>query len=186
MALIVEQAKPLADYCLSATATHKLSAATVFAHNVRTAHFRQFCETALAQLLYASDEKVRSQASKCFFRMEGEELGNYLDLAHRFIQSPAFTTEFHNLVWALERTTSKIPETIYLLCDRYIRDLIDRNALDGKIFRVDIDSISQLLVKAYSQSGRNQSLQTRCLDLIDRLVMIGTYGLNKALEQYER
>ncbi len=44
---------------------------------------------------------------------------------------------------------------------------------------------SIILVRTYNQS-RNPKTQARCLDLFDRMVQLGVYGVYGTLEQYER
>ena len=175
--LVVEEARWLADFCLSGTAEHRTAAAEIFVANLRTTHFREFCEQALVQLFHDSSPEVRSQAAKCFFRFEGEQLGEYVNLIEAFVQSPAFITDCHDLIYALEKTTAKLPDITYLACKQFI------NAVDS--ITVDANIISQLLVRVYSQS-KDQALRSRCLDLIDRLAQMEAYGLNEALALIER
>ena len=186
ISLVIEQAKPLADHCLSGHEGHRLAAAEVFANNIRSAHFRQECKDALILLFNDPDEKVRAQSAKCFFDMEGEELSKYLDLVNQFISSAAFLNSFHDLIWAMERTTARLPEIICMMCDRYITDLLEENSRNGKAFRTDINLICKLLMTSYSQSSKQPELQSQCLNLIDRLAVIGLYDLDKVLEEYER
>lgn len=175
--LVVEEARWLADFCLSGTAEHRTAAAEIFVANLRTTHFREFCEQALVQLFHDPSPEVRSQAAKCFFRFEGEQLGEYVNLIEAFVQSPAFITDCHDLIYALEKTTAKLPDITYLACKQFI-NAVDSNAVDANI-------ISQLLVRVYSQS-KDQALRARCLDLIDRLAQMEAYGLNEALALIER
>ncbi|MBF2046554.1 MAG: hypothetical protein IGS54_04130 [Elainella sp. C42_A2020_010] len=180
----IEEAGSLASYCLSGTKAHRLAAAEIFVANLRSAHFREFYENTLIQLFNDSDAEVRSEATKCFFHFE-EELEKYINLVNHFIQSPAFINNSHDLIWSLEKTSAKLPESIYLVCDRFVADLVDEHE-GGKSILRDARSISLLLIRIYSQNDKNQSLQSQCLDLIDRMVEIGVYGLDQALEPYER
>ena len=40
--------------------------------------------------------------------------------------------------------------------------------------------------RALFTESRNPNTQTRCLDLFDRVAQLGVYGVDRALEQYER
>jgi len=183
--LSMEEAGPLADSCLSGTKAHRLAAAEVFVANLRSAHFREICENALIQLFYDEDAEVRKEAGKCFFHFE-EDLGDYVRLVNSFIQSPAFGSGSHDLIRSLEEMAAKLPESAYLICDRFVTDLVEEHAQDRRSTYRDATSISQLLIKLYSQSAQNQELQSQCLDLIDRMTEIGVYGLDQAIEPYER
>lgn len=183
--LIIEEAHSFAERCLSGTESHRIAAAEIFVANLRSAHFREFCETGLTQLFNDSDEKVRVEAAGCFFHLEGEQLGEYVSLVQAFVESRAFETDCQDLIYALEKTTAKLPDITYLVCEKFVRyfslmaaDIRTRSASDA-------DKISELLIRVYSQS-KDENLRSRCLDLVDSLTETGAYGLDKALQQFER
>ena len=184
--LVIDEADYLAERCLSARQSHRLAAAQVFSVNLKQASYRERCANALVRLFHDRDEKVRSQAASCFSKLEGNELCAYSTLTNQFIHSLAFTDCFHDLVWALEKTTANLPELTFSVCSHYIDDFFEEYARSGKAYKVDIDSIIQLLIKTYSQSAKNLDLQSNCLDLIDRMSEIEVYGLKKVLENFER
>jgi hypothetical protein len=181
-----EEASWLAELCLSGTEAHRIAAAEIFVANLRNAHLRKFCENILIQLFNDSSENVRSQAGRCFLQFEGEELGDYISLVEAFVNSPAFTTNQHNLIHALEDTTAKLPdEATYRVCERFL-DTVDSDATNTRSRSlIDANQISQLILRVYSQS-KNQAFQSRCLDLVDRMAQMEVYGLDQALTQYER
>lgn len=166
--LSIEEARAIAAQCLSGREAHQLGVAEIFITNFRSAHFREFCQTGLVQLFQTPNEKVRNRAARCFLQLEEDELSQHVELANQFFQSPAFIGNSHDLIRALEETTASLPELTYTVCDRYVSHLIEQNARSSRVLR-DADSITQLLVKVYSQSTRNSNLQSQCLDLIDRL-----------------
>ena len=179
-----EEARSLAQRCLAGTQSHRIAAAEVYVANLQSAYLRQFCESGLIQLFNDPDEKVRDRAAKCFFRFEGEQLGEYVNLVEAFVASPAFENDCHDLIYALEKTTAKLPDVTCLVCEKFIdsygsvADIRTRSAAKA-------DEVSELLIRVYSQS-QSQALRSRCLDLVDRLTQIGAYGLDKALQQFER
>jgi hypothetical protein len=105
-------------------------------------------------------------------------------LVEAFVASPAFETDCHDLIYALEKTTAKLPDVTCLVCEKFIdsyssvADIRTRSAAKA-------DEVSELLIRVYSQS-QDRALRSRCLDLVDRLTQIGAYGLDKALQQFER
>jgi hypothetical protein len=185
ISLVMEEACWLAELCLCGTEAHKKAAAEIFATYLRRVHFREFCEDALIQLFHDSSEEVRSKAAKGFSCFEGNELGNYINLAEQFMGSSAFADGFHDLVWALEKTTAKLPELTYLVCEIILKNLMPNNTIRRRVFSGDVETVSSLLLRVYSQI-KNLELQSQCLDIIDYMAQIGTYGLEKVLEQYER
>ena len=183
--LVMEEARWLAELCLSGTEAHRTAAAEIFVANLRTARFREFCESALVQLFYDSSSEVRSQSAKCFFRFEGEQIGEYVSLIKAFVQSSAFSTDCHDLIYTLEKTTAKLLDITYLVCEQFI-NAVGSSAADIRTRSAAYaNTISQLLIRVYSQS-KDQTLQSRCLDLIDRLAQMEAYGLDEALVLYER
>lgn len=183
--LVVEGARPLAERCLSGTEAQRIGAAEVYAANLRTARYRSVCEDALTRLFDDESEKVRSEASKCFYRFEGEKLGQYAGLIEDFILSTAFATEHRQLIHALKRTTAELPEATVSACARFL-DLVGQEAADIRTASAGLaDNVVQLLMRAYNQS-RSSETQARCLDLFDRMAQLGMYGVDRALDQYER
>ncbi len=183
--LFVEEARPLADHCISGTEGQQMGAAEVCAANLRTASFRSVCEEALIALFNSPYEKVRSKAGTCFHGFEGEELGAYEELVGTFVQSPAFASHYFNLIYALDQTTAKLPKVTCLVCERFL-NTFGREAGDIRTgHAADADIVCRLIVRVYSQT-RDDDLQTRCLDVIDRMVQTRAYGFEKVLTLYDR
>jgi hypothetical protein len=182
--LHTKEAHTLADYCLSRTITHRKAAVEIFVANLKSAHHRQYCENTLIKLFNDSEKDVRSQAARCFYKFEEDELKDYTNLIEKFVQSPAFETDSYDLIYALENTTAKLPETTYLVCDRFVQNMLAEQSQEREFGR-DASTISELLVRLYSQT-KDKKLQSQCLDLIDRLFEMSVYGLDKALHEYER
>jgi hypothetical protein len=183
--LFVEEARPLAERCISGTEAQQMGAAEVCAANFRTASFRSVCEGALIALFNSPYEKVRSKAGTCFHGFESEELSEYEALIGTFVQSPAFASHFFHLVYALDQTTAKLPNVACSACERFL-NTFGREAGDIRTGRsVDADMVCRLIVRAYSQT-RDEGLQARCLDVIDRMTQIRAFGFEKVLALYDR
>jgi len=183
--LAIEEARSFAERCLSRTDLHRISAAEVFVANIRTAYYRDFCETGLTQLFNDPDEKVREQAAKCFFHFEGEELSEYVNLIEAFVDSRAFETDCSHLIDALKKTTAKLLDITCLVCEKFINSFGLASADIRTHSAGDASEVSELLIRVYSQS-KDETLRSRCLDLVDRMIQMGTYGLDQALQQFER
>ncbi len=182
--LVIEEACLLAENCLSGTESHRISATKIFVANLKSAHFRQFCEAKLTQLFNDPDEKVRAEAARCFFQFEGEELGHYRNLVEDFVQSRAFRTNHRDLIYALEKTTAKLPDITCFICEKIMRISKSSNHNDASHIPY-ADKISKLLIRVYSQS-KDEKLRSRCLDLVDSMAQKGVYGLSEALQEFER
>jgi hypothetical protein len=183
--LDVEEARPLAEKCLSGTEAQREGAAEVYSANLRTARYRSVCEDALTKLFNDESEKIRSAASKCFFRLGEDQLGQYVSVIEAFARSDAFVTEHGRLIHALEQTAVELPQESILACERFL-DVVGGDAADIRTGAArHADDVVQILVRTYNQS-RNPETQARCLDLFDRMAQLGVYGVDRALEQYER
>ncbi|MFM7600133.1 MAG: hypothetical protein ACKO7R_02885, partial [Pseudanabaena sp.] len=178
ISLVIEDGQALANRCLSGTVVHRKASAEVFGANFRLAEFREFCEQSLIQLFNDKEREVREKASQCFFNIQNEQIEEYASLIESFVESLAFAEDYSELIRALEKSTTKLPEkTILRLCERFI-DIV----LTDKV--LDVQTITKLILQSYSQT-RNQNLQSICLDLIDRLSQMETYGLQQSLDLYE-
>jgi len=183
--LDVEEARPLAEKCLSGTEAQREGVAEVYSANLRTARYRSVCEDALAKLFNDESEKVRSAASKCFFRLGEDQLGQYVNVIDAFVQSDAFVAEHRRLIHALEQTTAELPQESILTCERFL-DVVGGDAADIQTSAAGhANDVVQILVRTYNQS-RNPKMQARCLNLFDRMAELEIYGVTRALDQYER
>ena len=183
--LMIEEAKPFAVRCLQGTESQRIGAAQIFVANLRSARFRSFCEESLIQLFEDQSESVRKEAARCFIGFEGEQLGEYIELIRSFTESPAFEDEYELLIHALEEATTKLPDVVCIVCERFL-DVGGKDAADIRTRSAyEAEKVSQLLIRVYSQSS-DQITRRRCLDLLDRMMRLGTYGLDDVLASYDR
>ena len=183
--LDLEEAHPMAELCLSGTEAQRIGAAQVMAANVKTATYRSFCEEALIKLFNDAAEDVRVAASDCFRQFEGDQLGGYDALIGKFVESKAFPDNYHQLLRPMEQTTAKIPAVILSACERFI-NIAGPEAADIRTRQAgEVNSVIQLTMRVYQQNSEKE-VQARNLDLIDRLMELGVYGINEAMENFER
>ena len=183
--LELEEARPIAELCLSGSEAQRIGAAQVMAANLRTATYRSFCEASLIKEFDDDNEDVRKNASDCFRDFEGDQLGEYGQLIEQFVDSRAFTDNYPQLLYALNRTTASIPEFSLLACERFM-DVAGAEAADISTRAAgDANNVISLTMRAYQQSS-DAAGTARSLDLIDRLMELGVYGIDKALENFER
>ena len=184
-ALDLEEAAAIADLCLSGSEPQRIGAAQVMAANVKVATCRSFCEDALVSLFNDPSEKVRSEAANCFRRFEGNDLVGYEHLIAQFVLSDAFPESRFPLLIALERTKAKLPEVTLSACERFI-DVAGLAAGDISTREAgDADTVIKLALRTYQQSS-DATVRSRSLDLIDKLMEHGAYGINDALQEFER
>ena len=185
VALDLEDAAPIANLCLSGSEAQKIGAAQVMAANVRVATCRSFCEEALVNLFNDPNERVRAEAADCFRRFEGDDLAGSEYLIEHFVVSDSFPKSRFSLLLALERSTVQLPEVTLSACERFI-EVAGLAAGDISTSEAgDADRVIKLTLRTYEQSS-DDTFRARSLDLIDRLFEYGAYGINNALEDFER
>jgi hypothetical protein len=180
--LITEQAQVLAQSCVVGREAQRMGAAEVFTTHLRLASFRTFCEQAIVQLLNDPSQKVCSLAATCFNEFDGGLLGDYERLVEAFIRSSTFDTNPYPLIHALENTTAKLPEITCLACEMFFEKLCMNG---GNQPFVRPDAVGKLLLRIYSQQ-KEKVLQTRALNLMDRMLQLGEYSLSQVLAVYDR
>ena len=86
---------------------------------------------------------------------------------------------------SLENSTAKLPEITCLACEALFGMMCesDLNLYGQSMVRPD--AVGKLLLRVYSQQ-RDRVLQTRCLNLIDRMLQFREYSLSQALAEYDR
>ena len=180
--LTTEEALPLGRQCASGSKPLRLGAAEVYAAYLKASALRAECEAMLVQLFNDPDSEVREAAASCFRRFTGRDLGEYVDLVRRYIESPAFTTRLNPLIKALEESAASIPDLTVAACERFFKltagDTPNMNAIDTR-------TVANLVVRAYSQTSDRQ-IKTRCLDLTDRMHVLGSYGLDDVMADIDR
>ena len=184
-ALDLPEAADIAELCLSGLEAQKIGAAQVMAANVRIATCRSFCEDALIKLFNDTNGKVRAEAAQCFSRFEGTQLEGYVHLVTQFVSSNAFQQNNYPLLNALEETTAKLPEVTLAACERFV-DIAGLATSDTNTRAAwDADIVIKLTLRTYQQSS-DDIIRASSLNLIDKLMEHDTYGIDKALEDFER
>ena len=109
----------------------------------------------------------------------------YEHLIAQFVLSDAFPKNRFPLLIALERTTAKLPEVTLSACERFI-DIAGLAAGDISTSEAgDANRVIKLALRTYQQSSEDK-IRARSLDLIDKLMEYGAYGIDDALEDFER
>lgn len=175
----IEEARPIMESCIVGTEDQRFGAAEVFSANVKTNY--DFCKDKLIKFFCDNNKQVREQAASCFRHLIGEDLRKYIDLVETFIESPSFDTDVEDLIWALDKTTSKLPEVSYRVCKKIVDSII---LTGNRNFGLEMN-VSQLVIRIYSQN-KESSMGEKCLDLIDIMIENDVYRLDRELFDYER
>ena len=185
IALRLEEALPLAQLCITGTQPHRKAAAEIFAQNIATAINQTFCEGSLISLFNDKIEEIREIASACFRNLQGNGLGDFTRLVEAFVFSPSFKENALSLIYALDKTTAKLPDITCFICER-LMDVTGADDEDIQKRAAKVASgVSKIVVRTYTQS-KDLDIQSRCLKLIDLMAQQHVLGLNEALSELDR
>ena len=183
--LTIPEALPLAQRCATGSKLLKLGAAEVYAAKLKISAHRAECETMLAAFFDDPDKEVRAASAACFRRFDGPELREYPDLIERYAKSSAFGTTLNPLITALGKTTATMPDIILMVCEHFF-EIAGRDAVDIRTMAsANSRSTAELVVRAYSLTSDHE-VKSRCLDLIDRMYLIGAFGLDRVTAEFDR
>ena len=183
--LSVNEALTLGQSCANGSKLLRLGAAEVYSVNLKVSALRAECETMLAAFFDDPDKEVRDAAAACFRRFDGPELRDYPDLIERYAKSAAFGTTLNPLITALGKTTATMPDIILMVCERFF-EIAGRDAADIRTMAsANSRSTAELVVRAYSLTS-DLEVKSRCLDLIDRMYLLGAFGLDRVTAEFDR
>jgi hypothetical protein len=181
-------AEALAGAALSGDESCRLGACEVAKSNFLHPGCRAWCEPVLLRLFNDGSKAVRTEAARCFWHLwhaPETPLTDYEPLIRSFLGSQAFADEPTFLLHALEDTKHRVPEITLDVCEIFTtrcaegaRDI--RTSLAG-----DEHTIGKLVFTAYAQL-QSKNLQTRALDVIDRMSLEGFRSASTHLSEFER
>jgi hypothetical protein len=184
-ALLSEEAVPLAQICLNGNNSQRKAAAQIFAANIATASNRALCEEGLTKLFYDSTDEVSEEAASCFRLFKDDQIGDYTQLVEAFVASPTFSKKSFFLLQALKETTAKLPEITCEVCETFL-EMAGSDAGDPRTgTAADANTIGELAIRVYTQSN-NTDIQRRCLNILDSMLKLGTYGIYQELSHFDR
>jgi hypothetical protein len=180
---------PDAEDLAYAATTHRadpvrLGAAQVASANIADADAADRLRPLLIRLFSDPAEEVRERAADSFRAFKDLSGSEYDELLSAFVESPAFSEGASHLFRALDEARDPPVQATIAACERFALLLLD----EGDPFSargLDADRAAQILLRSY-QGTTDEELRRRCLDTIDMLSRLRTYGLEKALAAFER
>lgn len=178
----------LSELAMSGDSACRLGATHVANQNLTNTDCRAWCEASLIRLFDDESCDVRHQAARSFWHLWKHPdlpLRDFNGLICSFLDSIAFADDPSFLLYALNDTRQRVPETILDACDTFVtkcaeeaRDITTSKAGDETM-------IGKLVFRAYAQLEA-QPLRKRALDLIDRMCAEGLQSAGKQLTEFER
>jgi hypothetical protein len=184
-ALDHEEAAELASRAVGGDVKTRKGAAQVFAANVTSATFREFCVEGLMRLFHDDDAEVREEAAECFRFLDGERLDEFGDLIGSFIESPAFADDHFHLLHAIENSPIDLSRETVAAGRAFIDRIIGPEREGGSRTRpLHSSTLSTLLMRAYGRAS-DADLRRGALDVMDDLLAAQVYGIERELQRFE-
>ena len=139
----------------------------------------------LCRLIDDDDDEVRKTASRFVGHLVGENISQFRELLVLFIKSLGFEHSILQIFRILRNSLDEDIELVIIAASRYLdvrRASIGRNALRDVNEARDI---STLVVRALSRASGVDDI-SKLLDILDRLVEYGAYGINEKIEGVRR
>lgn len=179
-----EEAKSMASRALVGGPGARLGAAEVYAANIADEALRAECVAALKRLFDDLDPEVRREAGTAFRSLRDANLGAEEDLIRAFAEGPALRDNPHDILNALLESSYPLPDATQVVCMRVV-DIAGGEA--GSIasrWSSQMPDVAALAVRLHAY-GTPEARQS-ALDLIDRLSAVSAYGLDQAIQQFDR
>ena len=161
-------------------------AAKVLAARAVSSRYRERCATGLEQLFQDSDEEIRQEASKVFWRLRDRQLAELDGLARAFLSSAAFEGNHQHFLHALDVSTADVVELILATADRMVAAYGEQ--LGDLQSRIGGDSrkLSDLLLRVLGTLDVDRAKIRQALDILDLMLAAGAWGVTEALDIVER
>ncbi len=159
-------------------------AAHVLAGRVRWIN-RPAVREALGRCFNDSSETVREAAASFIGNLRGVSLAEYRELIATFIDSPAVAADPTQLLLTLEH--SPVPEHhLVLRIARRVLDVHGTELADISTSAAgDARHLTDIVLRSYT-TAEDATLRAQLLDILDRLLELGAYGVADAIEKAGR
>ncbi|MGH3997623.1 MAG: hypothetical protein ACRDTJ_09200 [Pseudonocardiaceae bacterium] len=137
-------------------------------------------DEALGTLFNDPDDAVRKAAARAVIRLRGKPLRPHARLLMQLIESPALTSDMAQLQITLQEAPDRVDDLMLRSAQRFL-DLHGA----GADAAADAHYVSEQVVRGLAQA-RDRHRRAELLDVVDRLVELGVYGVNDAISQIER
>lgn len=177
-------AEDLVEEAMSGSPSARLGVCEVASRNLGQSPCREQCEEKLLVFFDDEDKDVCRQAANCFRGIEDRPLEDYGELITRFCESSAYEQDSHSLLHALEKSNDRVAGLALTACRKFL-DRFAAEARDVSTHRAaESRTVSALLFRAYQQGDEGISIQA--LNLIDHLVLLGAFDVQRGFEEFER
>jgi hypothetical protein len=159
--------------------------AEVCAARIDCAADSQLVIDTLRQLMHDPEEKVREAVGALAWNIRGTGLRAYADFLAEYIASPTYVMASMQLLRALQDSSDQVHDLVDLAAHRFL-DIHGDEVADIRTGAAgDAHHVSELIVRALAQTDDKDRISA-LLDILDRLVELGVYGVDRAIDSVAR
>ncbi|MER5525747.1 hypothetical protein ABT075_14215 [Streptomyces sp. NPDC002677] len=140
---------------------------------------------ALVRFFHDSEEEVREAAAVVAAELRDRRLGPYRQTITALIDSRAFGAALTQLLITLEHAPDRVDELVLTCVRRFLTVFGPASADPPRRAAGAARHIGRLLVRAYVQAT-SPARRSEILDLLDRLLLLGSYGVAEAINDADR
>lgn len=160
-------------------------AAGLCAHRLTHTSNAAVVSAALRVLFEDSDEDVRKTAAEVAGSLREERLQPFREVVMALIASPAFEAGLPQLLITLKRAPDRVDDLVLLCAQRFV-DVFGTDAGDIRTGAAgDARHVGELIVRGLAQS-RTRRDRTALLNVLDKLLLVGAYGVSELVNASER
>ncbi|MFZ1936913.1 MAG: hypothetical protein WCB27_04280 [Thermoguttaceae bacterium] len=163
----------------------RAGAAEVYSQNLGDVAVDTVCRSRLCRLFSDESKEVRHTAARCFLNLKDVDFSKYEDIVRAYIDSNAFASGHDYLLRRLEESTWQLPDITIRLAERFIAKCGTAAGDISTAAAGDSPTVSKLVVRLYTQTD-DDSIRTKCLDLIDEMECLAFYEIDQQLAEHDR
>ena len=135
----------------------------------------------LRRLMNDDEDEVRKEVGTLAGHLRGSDLRPYSDLLTDLIASPSYIHATPQLLITLQEAPDKVDDLVDLAAHRFL-DIHGEDVADIRTGAAgDAHYISELVVRGLAQT-RDRARITALLNILDRLLQLGVYGVDRAID----
>jgi hypothetical protein len=171
--------------CGSVDAPTRKGAARQCAHRLARTSNPQAAAAALRQFMTDHDQEVQEAAAEVAAALRGRPLRPHAKTLKALIESPSFSHALPQLLITLRDAPDRIDDLVIQSTRRFL-DLHGTEASDlSTAAAAQAPEIGRLVLRAYTQAS-GATARAATLDLIDGLLLSGTYDMAQLVDEAER
>ena len=135
----------------------------------------------LRRLMHDEDDEVRKKVATLAGHLRGDDLRPYTEFLADLIASPSYVHTTPQLLITLQEAPDKVDDLVDLAAHRFL-DIYGSDVADIRTGAAgDARYISDLVVRGLAQT-RDRKRVRALLDILDRLLELGVYGVDRAID----